>query len=374
MSTDLESYLKSGMENILRGAMNISRFNIKQAMFMAGFVGTCREASARRTRYESEGVHIPPFLIASITSRCNLHCAGCYARAINSCGDSEAMGQLTSDEWKRIFTEAHELGISFIILAGGEPMVRKDVIGAAAEVKDIMFPIITNGTLINDGYIKLFAKHRNLVPVISSEGGEAVTDKRRGKGVFAIIGKAMAELKKMSVITGVSVTVTKENLDEVFSDEYVSELKSKGCSVMLFIEYVDVSGKSKLSIGDAEREIMNESLTALRDKHNDMLLVAFPGDERKAGGCLAAGRGFFHINSQGGAEPCPFSPYSDVNIRDTSLKDALGSELFCKLKESELLNKEHNGGCVLFEEDSRVRELIQGKEENEVNYIDETEK
>ena len=358
MSIDLEGYLRSGMENILRGAVNISRFNIKQTMFMAGFALSCKDASARRGRYESEGVHIPPFLIASITSRCNLHCAGCYARAIKSCGDGEAIGQLTSAEWKRIFTEARELGISFIILAGGEPMVRKDVIEAAAEVKDIMFPIITNGTLINDEYIKLFAKHRNLVPVISIEGGEAVTDKRRGKGVFAIIDKAMGELKKKSVITGASVTVTKENLDEVFSDEYVSDLKNKGCSVMLFIEYVDVSGKSQLSVGDAEREIMNERLTALRKKHNDMLLVAFPGDERKAGGCLAAGRGFFHINSQGGAEPCPFSPYSDVNIRDTSLKDALGSELFRKLKESELLNKEHNGGCVLFEEDSSVRELI----------------
>lgn len=358
MQVDLERYLKNGIENILRGAMTLSRLNIRQSMFMAGFSRSCREAAARRESYKAIGEHIPPFLIASITSRCNLHCVGCYARAINSCSDGEAAEPLTAEEWKRIFIEARDLGISFIILAGGEPMVRRDVIEAAADVPEIMFPIITNGTLINDDYIKLFAKRRNLIPVISIEGGQVVTDRRRGDGVYAIIDKIMGRLRENCIITGASITVTKENLNEVLSEEYVSELNSKGCSVMLFIEYVDVTGKSGLSIGDAERSIMEERLSELREKHNDMLLIAFPGDERKAGGCLAAGRGFFHINSQGGAEPCPFSPYSDINIRDTSLRAALKSELFRKISESELLSKEHIGGCVLFEQDSEVKKLI----------------
>jgi MoaA/NifB/PqqE/SkfB family radical SAM enzyme len=52
-----------------------------------------------------------------------------------------------------------------------------------------------------------------------------------------------------------------------------------------------------------------------------MIFISFPGDEKTSGGCLAAGRGFFHINSHGGAEPCPASPYSDINVRDSSLLD-----------------------------------------------------
>ena len=47
---------------------------------------------------------------------------------------------------------------------------------------------------------------------------------------------------------------------------------------------------------------------------------------------MAAGRGFFHINSHGSAEPCPFSPYSDTNVRDTSLRQALQSPLFTALQ------------------------------------------
>ena len=358
MSIDLEGYLKSGTENILKGAVSISDFDIQQSMFMAGFVLAARRASARREKYAASGEHIPPFLIASITSRCNLHCAGCYARAVNSCSDREPVGQLRADEWKRIFDEARSMGMSFIILAGGEPMIRRDVIEAAGTVPEILFPIITNGTLIDDEYIRLFKKRRNLIPVISIEGGERITDKRRGKGTYAAIDRAMSQLRSSRIITGASVTVTKENLNEVLSDAYAAELKEKGCSVMLFIEYVDVSGSSRLSIGGAERALMEERLNALRKKHSDMLFVAFPGDERRAGGCLAAGRGFFHINSQGGAEPCPFSPYSDVNIRDTSLRAALRSDLFRRLSGSGLLSGEHKGGCVLFERDDEVKELL----------------
>ena len=61
-----------------------------------------------------------------------------------------------------------------------------------------------------------------------------------------------------------------------------------------------------------------------------------------------------HINSHGGAEPCPFSPYSDVNVRNTSLKDAMHSKLFSLLKDNDILADDHKGGCVLFEKREQV--------------------
>ena len=85
-----------------------------------------------------------------------------------------------------------------------------------------------------------------------------------------------------------------------------------------------------------------------------MIYISFPGDEKSSGGCLAAGRGFFHINSHGGAEPCPFSPYSDINVKDTSLKEALQSELFTALRNSNILADDHIGGCVLHEKNHVV--------------------
>ena len=44
---------------------------------------------------DAEGEHVPAFLIASITSSCNLHCAACYSRANHACSDSAPVSQLT---------------------------------------------------------------------------------------------------------------------------------------------------------------------------------------------------------------------------------------------------------------------------------------
>jgi MoaA/NifB/PqqE/SkfB family radical SAM enzyme len=96
----------------------------------------------------------------------------------------------------------------------------------------------------------------------------------------------------------------------------------------------------------------------IREKNSDMVLIAFPGDEKSSGGCVAAGRGFFHINSHGGAEPCPFSPYSDINVKNTSLREAMHSPLFTALRDGSILMDDHTGGCVLFEKRDMVEALI----------------
>ena len=89
-----------------------------------------------------------------------------------------------------------------------------------------------------------------------------------------------------------------------------------------------------------------------------MVYISFPGDEKSSGGCVAAGRGFFHINSHGGAEPCPFSPYSDINVRETSLREALRSPLFMALQSGGILSDDHEGGCVLYEKREQVEALL----------------
>ncbi len=73
---------------------------------------------------------------------------------------------------------------------------------------------------------------------------------------------------------------------------------------------------------------------------------------------VAAGRGFLHINSHGGAEPCPFSPYSDTNIKKTSLREALRSPLFLAVQKNDILLDDHEGGCVLNEKKELVEQLL----------------
>ena len=56
-------------------------------------------------------------------------------------------------------------------------------------------------------------------------------------------------------------------------------------------------------------------------------------------------------------KPCPFSPYSDVNVRDSSLKEAIASPLFKKHRSEGVLSGEHVGGCVLYEKREVVKTL-----------------
>lgn len=356
---DIQEYMTKGVERVVSDAIKATLKNPKESAFMAKFAFASKAASKKRRKAEDNGEHIPPFLIASITSQCNLHCAGCYSRCNHATVDSKPVEQLKGEEWAKIFDEADDLGISFILLAGGEPMLRRDVIEAAAERKNILFPIFTNGTYMDERYFELFDNSRNLIPIMSIEGEKETTDTRRGAGVYDKLVSSMDELNKRGLIFGASVTVTTENLTEVTSDEFLKKLSDRGCKAVIFVEFVPVTDESSyLAPGDKEREILKAEIDRLRKTHPEMVYISFPGDEKSSGGCVAAGRGFFHINSHGGAEPCPFSPYSDINVRDTSLGEAMNSRLFKELRDGGYLLEDHPGGCTLYERRDDVERII----------------
>jgi len=356
---NLTEYMSHAIENIIQNALKSTLKNPKESAFLLNYVFSQRAAEQKRIASDKAGKHIPPFLIASITTHCNLFCKGCYARANHSCGEHLNQNELSNQKWGRIFEEAAELGISFILLAGGEPLMRREVIEKAAAVPQIIFPVFTNGTMMDETYLSLFNKNRNLVPVLSIEGNQVQTDTRRGEGTYETLLETMNNMNQLGIFYGASVTVTTENLDTVTNEEFVSGLYQRGCKLIIFVEYVPVtSSTSSLAPGDEERKILEEKQSVLREEYENMIFISFPGDEKHTGGCLAAGRGFFHINAVGGAEPCPFSPFSDTNLQDCSLEDALQSPIFLKLRDDGMLSGEHDGGCVLFGQENKVRNML----------------
>lgn len=358
-SFNIQDYLANGVEVILKDAMRASLKNPKESLFLLKFSKHAKKATKTRLKYSENGQNIPAFLIASITSSCNLHCTGCYSRANDACSDEIPLNQLSDEEWEGIFKQAKDIGISFIVLAGGEPMIREDVIIKASKYPEILFPIFTNGTMINNDYLRLLDENRNLVPILSIEGDEDITDSRRGKGVYNQLVESMEVMRKKNIVFGASLTFTKGNLNSLVSKEFIDQLHDFGCKVVFFIEYVPVDEKTRdIAPTDDERESLLNEINRMRNEYQDMLFLSFPGDEKTSGGCLAAGRGFFHINSHGGAEPCPASPYSDINVKDTSLLEALNSKLFKSLRDGGILMDDHEGGCVLFEHKDDVERLV----------------
>jgi len=356
---DIQAYMTGGVERIVADSLKATLKDPRESAFMLRFATASRAASKKRAEKEKNGEHIPPFLIASITSKCNLHCAGCYSRCNHATVDAEPVSQLAGEEWLKIFREADEIGVSYILLAGGEPMLRRDIIEEAGKIPNIIFPIFTNGTFIDERYFKLFDSCRNLIPVLSIEGEREVTDARRGQGVYDKLISNMDEFHRRNLLFGASVTVTTENIREVSSDAFLRSLAERGCKLVVYVEFVPVTEESReLAPGEEHREYLRGEIARLREEYQEMVFVSFPGDEKSSGGCIAAGRGFFHINSHGGAEPCPFSPYSDINVRDTSLREAMNSKLFRALRDGDILADDHAGGCVLHEKRELVEALL----------------
>jgi MoaA/NifB/PqqE/SkfB family radical SAM enzyme len=277
---ELTNYLNLGTKNIYERIIK-SKVAAKELLFLYKIKTALEKSAAKRLASEKNGLHIPAFLISSITSNCNLFCKGCYARANNICAEKTEKPLLDSSEWKKIFSEAAKLGVSFNLLAGGEPLLRKDVLSAAAEIKEMVFPVFTNGTLIDKDYAAFFDKNRNIVPIVSLEGGEQTTDVRRGKGTYKKLAEAFARMKEQKILYGVSVTVSNQNLDEVTGKAFMDIIEAFGCCLFFFIEYVPVDRKTAdIAFDDRDRKTLALKQDELRNSYKNILFLSFPGDER----------------------------------------------------------------------------------------------
>ncbi len=358
---DLERYLTGEVEQLVATALKSAFSNLKESKYLLSFVKSCSAAEKRRKAQAAQGLSVPPFLIASITGRCNLHCAGCYARAAQTCSDAPGSPELSAQRWEELFAQAESLGVSFILLAGGEPFLRRDVLESAARHPALFFPIFTNGTLLSASSLSFLDAHRNLLPILSIEGDQDQTDDRRGAGMYQTLVAAMDRLLQKKLYFGASITVTARNFDQVTGEHYPALLSQKGCKALFFIEYVPLEpGTQSLCLTEAQRVLLEERLWRLRQRFPGMVVLSFPGDEDKIGGCLAAGRGFFHINSRGDAEPCPFAPYSDINLSSLPLESALRSRLFEQVRAKAPHLPHPPGGCVLYNQQPLLQQLSQG--------------
>jgi PqqA peptide cyclase len=86
---------------------------------------------------------IPTTLLAELTHRCPLHCPYCS----NPLDLIRAESELATDDWKRVFTQARELGVLQLGLSGGEPLLRKDLeeLAAHARSEGLYSTLVTSG-------------------------------------------------------------------------------------------------------------------------------------------------------------------------------------------------------------------------------------
>jgi len=349
---DFNKVLNNSLRIFFKDALKSVLGDPSQAVFFVKTLNWQRRAAKIRQNWKKQGIHIPPILIFSVTSRCNLHCKGCYHQALRPTSNAD----LSDERFERAIAEAKELGISFIVLGGGEPLMREGILNIPIEYPEIMFLMFTNGLLIDDDVLEKISEKRNVVPLLSLEGYQTDTDERRGKGVYEMLQKSIEKLKQKGIFWGTSLTLTRNNFDEVTEEGFVEKLVNAGCKLFMLVEYTPVkAGTENWVLTETQRLELLKRRNIFRSKHR-ALFVALPWDEEEIGGCLSAGRGFVHISAEGNVEPCPFVPYSDTNIKNCSLKEALQSKMLKTIRENHK-QLEETHGCALWERREWVQHL-----------------
>ena len=122
----------------------------------------------------------PPFMVSySITQKCNLKCKHCYSESV----DQAAPDELSTEEALRLVDDLSHWGIGLLIIDGGEPLCREDVLDVVkyASSKGIRTTIGSNGTLIDMEMAKRMREVGVMAVAISVDGADAVThDSFRG--------------------------------------------------------------------------------------------------------------------------------------------------------------------------------------------------
>ena len=96
--------------------------------------------------------------------------------------EEKPAAEMSPEVLASVVDQAAELGVSVIVIAGGEPLVRQEEIFALAKAHPrILFPVFTNGLLIDEALAEAIAACRNIVPVISFEGFREDTDTAAGQ-------------------------------------------------------------------------------------------------------------------------------------------------------------------------------------------------
>jgi MoaA/NifB/PqqE/SkfB family radical SAM enzyme len=346
---NLEAVYKKALLKFLVAQLRRPGFIIRVWKIFRNIRENERKRAASIARY---GTPVPGTIMFSVTWRCNLKCAGCYAAHYSSKGDL-GIGNIV-----RIIEECMGLGTSVFVIVGGEPLLVKDIIEQLGRFEKGLFFLFTNGVLMDESKVRLLKKRKNILPIISIDGDRDTNDERRGDGMDSVIARSLEMFHRHKLPFGFSTVVNHKNLGVVTSRDWLLSLRKQGAVLGLMIDYV------KLHDNDSADYMLNEDdrqckpeLINRRRKDSGIFLLNFPSDEYHLTGCRSAGLGFLHVNADGYVEPCPFSHYAADNVKDKSMIEILQSGFFQRIRET-FGNQQGDGdSCLLHKHREEVKKI-----------------
>jgi radical SAM protein with 4Fe4S-binding SPASM domain len=197
----------------------------------------------------------------NLTQRCNLECAHCY---LSAHAGADRSGELTTAECRRVIDEIAEVNPHvFLILTGGEPLLRPDLWDIAAYAAEKSFTTVlgTNGVLLREREARLMRERRVLGASISLDSTDPARHDafRRLPGAWQGAVRATRVLNDAGLDFSLHMSVTDWNVGEV--PAMIDLARELGAKVLNFFFLVRTGRGRELT--DIDPEAYERILTYL---------------------------------------------------------------------------------------------------------------
>ncbi len=323
----------------------------------------------RFRRRRKKGLLFPAFQFISVTNDCNLRCQGCW---VSTNGHKEYM---SPQKIQSVIDAGKRQGSYFFGILGGEPLMHKQLLSIFNDNPGCYFQLFTNGTFFDQKMAQQLRNTGNVTPLFSLEGDEQVADIRRGgHNIYNRTLQAVKTATAEKLITGVSISVCKSNIEMALSDDFINMLHELGVLYVWYYIYRPVGSQPNYDLALSSDEILRlrKFLVEGRSRFPVVLIDSY----WKANGepfCPAADGLSHHINPAGFIEPCPV-----IQLTKDALK---GERPEITFEKSELLRKfrdesgRKTSGCILMEDPAWLESFAVKhnalNSSNRKNYLDD---
>ena len=161
----------------------------------------------------SAALGIPLSGTFELTPRCNFNCKMCYVHQQKPEGK-----ELSTDQWLSIAQEARKMGMLFLLLTGGEPLLRPDFKELYSNLKRMGFliSINTNGSLIDEEMLAFLTREKPCRMNISLYGGcEETYRSLCGVTAFHRVTDNIRALKEAGISVKLNASITPYNAADI---------------------------------------------------------------------------------------------------------------------------------------------------------------
>ncbi len=257
---------------------------------------------------------LPYSVTWGVTHACNLRCTTCYD-VVNYKRHS-----LNTAQALAVIDRLAEVGISFIVFAGGEPLVRNDLyqLMAHCRTRDIGIGLRSNGILITTGVAHQLAELELAVAGVSLDGATAHShDAIRGTGAFQKTLAGIQELLAAKIRVNIEVVLSRRNAPECL--HFVQLAENLGVQEINFSALASQGRAEQLMSQDVLDHDLWRELTTKLYKASLTAKVAVSPSCALTGTCWSCVEP--NITCDGWVTPCYLSKHKLFHILDTPPED-----------------------------------------------------